>query len=91
MWVYRRPLRPKPRPRPRLTPTLITRAGVVVSATAIGHATPNSALVAFAAQYIYPDADRLDDGWDTQPTPGQDLFDQLDEDPASDTDFIVKV
>ena len=90
-WVHRRP--PTPRPRPKLTPTLLSAgpAAPVVTATATGHAVPNSALNAFAAHYVYPDADQLNDGWDTQPTPGGNLFDQLDEDPASDTDFILEV
>ncbi len=63
----------------------------IINVTASGHATPNSTLNAFAAQYTYPTADQLIAGWDTQPTPGQNLFDQLDEDPASDTDFIEEL
>ena len=62
----------------------------IVVIDANGHAVSSTLIVAFAANYIYPDADRLNDGWDTQPTPGGNLFDQLDEDPASDTDFILE-
>ena len=63
----------------------------VVDIDANGHAVSSTLIVAFAAHYVYPDADQLNDGWDTQPTPGGNLFDQLDEDPASDTDFILEV
>jgi hypothetical protein len=64
---------------------------VLIPSTGIGHATPNSVLVGLALQYTYPTADELIAGWDTQPTPGQDLFAQLDENPADNADFIEKV
>ena len=41
-------------------------------------------------QYIYPDGDILSGGWETAPTSGQDLADQLDEDPPDNTDYIFE-
>jgi len=41
-------------------------------------------------QYLYPDGDQLSGGWETAPTAGQDLSDQIDEDPAVDTDYIYE-
>lgn len=41
-------------------------------------------------QYIYPDGDILSGGWETAPTAGQNLADQLDEDPPDDTDYIFE-
>ncbi len=39
-------------------------------------------------QYLYPDGDTLSGGWETAPSAGQTLADQIDEDPAVDTDYI---
>ena len=41
-------------------------------------------------QYLYPDGDILSGGWETAPTPGQTLADQIDEDPPVDTDYIFE-
>ncbi len=40
--------------------------------------------------FIYPDGDILSGGWETAPTAGQPLADQLDEDPADDADYIFE-
>jgi hypothetical protein len=69
----------------------ITASDVLILSSALGHAVPNSVLVGLAVQYTYPTADELIAGWDTQPVPGQNLFDQLDEDPADNADFVEKV
>ncbi len=41
-------------------------------------------------QFIYPDGDILSGGWETAPTAGQPLADQIDEDPSVDTDYIFE-
>lgn len=43
-----------------------------------------------SAQYIYPDGDIQGHGWDSAPTGGQALFQQIDEDPIDLADYIFE-
>ena len=45
---------------------------------------------AVTLQYWGPDADILDGDWETAPTAGQELHDQIDETVRSDTDYIFQ-
>ncbi len=42
-------------------------------------------------QYIYADGDIQGHGWDSAPTGGQPLFQQIDEDPIDIADYIFEV